>query len=306
MASLFRPTYTLPLPTNPEIVTRQHRGKPRSCVRLMEDGKPAFYPLTAKGDRYRVPAAKWYGQYADADGALQRVPLSENKTVAQQMLNDLVRKAELGKVGIVDPFEQHHRRPLAEHLNDWEADLKAKGNGAEHVALTLARARRVVDGCGFAFICDLSASAVQGLLARLRKEEKRSVQTSNHYLRAVKQFAHWLVKDRRTGDNPIAHLAGGNVKVDRRHDHRNMTPDELAKVLTAARASGKAVHGLSGEDRFHLYLTARGTGFRAAELASLTPESFDLGDAPCDVAGTPSSIVGGMNILATWPGLPGR
>ena len=103
MASLFRPTYTQPLPPNAEVVTRQHRGKPRRCVRLVEDGKPAFYPLTAKGDRYRVPAAKWYGQYADASGALQRVPLSENKTVAQQMLNELVRKAELGKVGIRDP-----------------------------------------------------------------------------------------------------------------------------------------------------------------------------------------------------------
>ena len=37
------------------------------------------------------------------------------------MLNELVRKAELAKVGISDPFEAHSKRPLVEHLTDWEA-----------------------------------------------------------------------------------------------------------------------------------------------------------------------------------------
>ncbi len=38
--------------------------------------------------------------------------------------------------------------------------------------------------------------------------------------------------------------------------------------------------GLTGPDRFYLHPTACGTGFRAAELASLGPESFDLGAEP--------------------------
>ena len=37
---------------------------------------------------------------------------------------------------------------------------------------------------------------------------------------------------------------------------------------------------MTGEDRFHLYLVAAGTGFRANALANLTPADFDLGDAP--------------------------
>jgi hypothetical protein len=176
MASLFRPTYTQPLPPNAEVVTRQHRGKARRCVRLVEDGKPSFYPLTAKGDRYRVPAAKWYGQYAGANGALQRVPLSENKTVAQQVLNDLVRKAELGKVGIIDPYEDHRKRPLAEHLGAWESDLLAGGATAKHVKQTVACARRVIDGCGFVFPGDLSPSRVQGFLAGLRERGRQAGQ----------------------------------------------------------------------------------------------------------------------------------
>jgi hypothetical protein len=34
------------------------------------------------------------------------VPLSANKTVAQQMLAACLNKTELGKVGVHDPFEQ--------------------------------------------------------------------------------------------------------------------------------------------------------------------------------------------------------
>jgi integrase len=47
-----------------------------------------------------------------------------------------------------------------------------------------------------------------------------------------------------------------------------------------ARGSGRPFRGLSGADRFHLYATACGTGFRAAALASLLPESFDLDADP--------------------------
>ena len=75
---------------------------------------------------------------------------------------------------------------------------------------------------------------------RDRLSRGASVQTANFYLQAVKQFARWLVKDRRTGDNPLAHLQGGNVKTDRRHDRRELTEEELRSLLNATRASGRA------------------------------------------------------------------
>jgi integrase len=40
------------------------------------------------------------------------------------------------------------------------------------------------------------------------------------------------------------------------------------------------VRNLTGEDRYHLYLTAFATGFRASELAALTPAHFHLADDP--------------------------
>src|SRR5262245_37592995 len=164
MASLFKRPYTKPIPPGAEIVT--HRGK--RCARFKDEGgQTVIAPLTKKGDRIRLLSGKWYGQYTDATGVVQRVPLSENKTAAQQMLSALVRRAELGKVGITDPFEVHRKRPLAEHLDDWEKSLVASGAGAKHVRYTVGCVRRILDGCRFTGMADLSASRVQEYLREL-------------------------------------------------------------------------------------------------------------------------------------------
>src|SRR5262249_54284624 len=123
-------------------------------------------------------------------------------------------------------------------------------------------------------ITDVAASRVQTFLADLRKDGT-STQTSNHYLRSIKQFTRWLVRDRRANDDPLAHLAMLNVSTDRRHDRRPLTENELALLLDTA-TKGTVVRKMSGPDRAMLYAIAAYTGLRASELASLTPASFEL------------------------------
>ena len=217
---------------------------------------------------------KYYGLVPQPNGRRKAVPLCPDKAKSQQMLNKLLANAALESVGLTDPFAEHRKRHLAGHLDDWEADLKARGCTPEHARQTAGRARKVATACKFLWIGDLSASRVQQYVADLR-EGGRSVQTCNFYLQAIKQFARWLVKDRRAGDNPLAHLSGGNVRLDRRHDRRELSREELAALLEAAR-SGPAMRGLSGPDRAMLYAVAAYTGLRASELASLEPGSFAL------------------------------
>ena len=120
-----------------------------------------------------------------------------------------------------------------------------------------------------------------------------SPQTTNQYLSHLKSFCHWLTKPgiRRMRSNPIkdADLRPVNEEVDRRHDRRELTADELRTVLDTAKNSATTFRGLTGADRFHLYATACGTGFRASALASLTPESFDLD------AGSPTVTLAARN-----------
>jgi integrase len=121
-----------------------------------------------------------------------------------------------------------------------------------------------------------TAAALQERLGR-----GAGIQTANYYLREIKSFCRWLVKDWRMGDNPLVHLQGGNVRQDRRHDRRPLPLEELHLVLQAARQSSTTFRGLDGQDRVILYSVACASGFRAEELASLCPTAFDLdGDPP--------------------------
>ena len=231
--------------------------------------------------RKRLRSGTYRGKYRDADGILRTVSLCRDREAAKQLLNDRSRNAQLERAGIVDPFEKHTRRPLTEHIAEFGQSLQDGGCVKSHWQAVVTRVKRIVRGCGFRFISDISANRVQTYLAELKRPniaEKRPAlaqQTVNHYLRAVKQFANWLVTNRRTGDDRLTHLAGGNVKLDLRRERREIAEEELAWLLNTAR-NGKPSYGLTGWQRFTLYATAMETGLRASELASLTPDHFDL------------------------------
>src|SRR5262249_54712008 len=71
-----------------------------------------------------------------------------------------------------DPYEDHLRRPLAEHLADFAAALKAKGNSPRHCDLTEGCIRAVLDGTGAAHFSDLDAGKVADWLNRLRSGKR--------------------------------------------------------------------------------------------------------------------------------------
>ena len=310
-----------------------------TTIRYILDGRRV--PKGTPGARkVKAKSRKWYGR---VPGNPRAVPLSTNKTAAGQMLAALIKKAELGKAGILDPFEEHRRRPLLDHVADFESYLTAKGSTAKHAREAGARVRRVVEGCRLTFIGDLTLSPVQEFLAALRdggpalppldpaKDWYRKAElakalgvkphsipplvarwslaargkgkarrypretaealrqrlertpgpaTVNHYVRSLRSFTHWLVRDRRIGDDPLAGLSSLNATTDVRHARRPLSPEELGRVLQAALDSPKEYRGLSGRDRHFLYLTACASGFRASELSALLPGSFALDATP--------------------------
>ncbi len=215
---------------------------------------------------------KWYVEYRDAQGIVRRVPGYTDRAATAQLAAELERQAAREQSGLVDRFVEHRKRPLAEHLGDYAKHLA--GCSPHHVATVLPRVRKVLTGCRFTFWPDLSASAVQGFLAELRAAGK-SVQTCNFYLSAVKAFCRWAVRDGRAPDNPLAHVQGGNVRTDRRHDRRALSEPELRRLLDAAR-SGPERFGMPGPLRALVYQVAVETGLRVAELRSLTWGSFEL------------------------------
>jgi Phage integrase family len=73
-------------------------------------------------------------------------------------------------------------------------------------------------------------------------------------------------------------VTGYNAKEDVRHAGRDISDAELALLIDGA-SRGPESFGMSGPDRAMAYRLVLGTGFRADEIRSLTPESFRL-DAP--------------------------
>lgn len=127
----------------------------------------------------------------------------------------------------------------------------------------------------------LPRATIEKLQDRLCRGISR--QTSNYYVGHLKSFGAFLVRHRRLEVNPFAVLQKDRKIVDRRHNRRDLTADEMQRLLTATRQSKQCYRGLSGEDRAVLYITAASTGFRASALANLTPNDFKLNAIPAIV-----------------------
>jgi integrase len=339
MARVFRHTYPAPIPAGAKII--EHDGRPHAKFKG-RDGRFVLARLCRDGQRCLVVNPHWYFSYKDVrTGKLQTQRGYTDRKATEHLACRLEKRAAQEVEGLVDPFEAQRRRPLDEHVADYRRELEARDNVPRYVDDVVSRLTVLLDGCGFRFTTDLSASCVMNWLADRRSmgrpripleagkewykaaeagailgitsrslggavrryrlaavglgKARRfpratiealqdrlcrgiSVQTSNGYLTHLKSFCRWLVKDRRMPDNPLEHLAGGNAALDRRHDRRELTGEELVRLLEAARTSPQICCDLTGQDRYVLYATACGTGFRAAGLASLTPESFALDD----------------------------
>lgn len=297
---------------------------------------------TAGAEKVSKLSSKWYGQL---DSGGKRIPLSTNRTAAQQMLADLVRDRELGRVGMSEASKADRRRPIAELLEEFAESMRNKNRVREHIEKTCAQCKAIIEGCGFERIEDLNAEAIASFLRRLREDPPRpklpkdlqeftvgqlaealggirpqkiyrilererlpatgngkarryprstvqrlqeimlrgiSISTSNGYATAIKSFSRWLAMPARPGmqprlqSDPLVGLQKLNAEVDRRHERRAIPAEELRKLLAAAGNSAELFRGLGGGDRRVLYHVAMTTGFRASELASLTPAAFDL------------------------------
>ncbi len=84
------------------------------------------------------------------------------------MLAKLSGDAQLAGVGITDPYADHRRRPLAEHVDDFGRYLSGKGDTPRHVREIVARCKAVLAGIDADAFEDLQPSAVVEFLASLR------------------------------------------------------------------------------------------------------------------------------------------
>ena len=308
MATVFKKTYTKPLPDGAELFTRKGqrfarwkdgKGKTRTAkVTVPQDGKHAGKP------RVVLEAETFTAKYRDGSGAIREVATGcRDERAARQVLADLVRRAEQVKGGILSAAEDamidHQGTPLGGHFDAFIDHLAGKGTTPEHRRTTRAYLDRVASDCRFSKLVDLERGAVEGWLAA-RAAEGMSARSRNAYRCAAVSFCKWCVATRRLVANPLAGVPKVNEKADPRRRRRALAEPELVKLLdvarrrplldamtirrgkrmgeTAAELRPETVARLErlGRERALIYKTLVLTGLRRGELGSLTVGQLQL------------------------------
>jgi integrase len=224
----------------------------------------------------------WFIGYTDATGKRRTMKGFTDKGETQRLASKLEHEVMLRKRGLIDPdmesLAEKRKKLLADQLKVFEKSLG--NNTSKHVKLTMSRVRRVIDGIQAKTVGDLSVEAVEDFLAGMAEKDDVGNRTYNHYVQAIDAFCRWLVESKRAATNPLLGLKRLNNEVDVRHRRRALNPDEIQKLVNSARDSDELIQCFDGETRSRIYILAYMTGLRRNEIASLTPESFDLAAVP--------------------------
>lgn len=250
-----------------------------------------------KSDKARGKAGKYTCTWLGADDKRKSRAGTTDKAESLKLAQRYESEARLERDGLIDPAKVARRtaaaRTPADHVDDYRRDLLASGFGGKHAAEVASVLRRLLAAAQVDSVAALAPDRIRLALGAMR-DAGRSARTCNHAIVSLKAFARWLAAADRIKEVPkgVANLATFNEREDRRRVRRAATMAEIARLLAAAEAGPTwLIHGpakspyagvpITGPERAALYRLALGTGFRAEEIRTLTPEMFQLdGDNP--------------------------
>lgn len=169
---------------------------------------------------------------------------------------------------------QHIDKKLSEHLQDFYKSLLIR-SGKKHADCEKNQLQNIFDKCGFDFITDIDSNAIDTYLGKRLKDDEISQRTFNCYLKYVKQFFTWLTNEGRTVNNPVNHLKTIE-ETKKKRNRRAIQLQDLIHLLETVRASEEIRYGMTGEERFFLYVLACQTGMRGSDLRRLKVGDFDI------------------------------
>jgi len=254
MGTVYRETYTKPLPAQAEVFTRKGERFARWTDRAGRKCFGKVLPAPDGTDRVLVEARTYTAKYRDGTGRIRKVSTGcRDRDAALIVLAELERRAERVRCGSLTAAEDaaldHQATPLAEHIAAYLRHLAGKrGKGGKptvaqkHVANVRRQLRCIIAECGFARLHDLNRDAVERWV-QAAVSTGCSARTVNAHLAAIVAFCNWCVAEGRLVVNPLTRLRKLDERADRRHERRALTEDELRRLLTVARLRPLAEYG---------------------------------------------------------------
>lgn len=238
----------------------------------------------------RISKGPWIASWYDVSGRRREASTRTTcRATAERILAQKIADVALRREGVIDADADRYsvadRRPIGQHVGAYVASLRAKCCTPGYIADREVKLMRILELAEISHLPDLTTSSVLVAVEKVRAmrngddDPGPSLRTLNKYVAAAKGFARWLRQERLTRENRAENLRGFNDVEDQRHKRRDLPDEDLRKLITVT-ATRDIEGGMSGADRSTMYLLAASTGYRRNELASLTPESFDLDSDP--------------------------
>ncbi|MHC4330669.1 MAG: hypothetical protein ACYSWW_21405 [Planctomycetota bacterium] len=167
----------------------------------------------------------------------------------------------LSELGLLPKREAEVDKPLLDYLPEFhkaifeeskDSALKKTITADTSAKTMTARVRKLIEGCEFTIWRDVSVEKVNDYIER--RPNGMSQQTAHFYAQAFRRFGRWMFEQGYIDRPPKIR------KVDEARNYgRCFELDEFRALLEAAR-TGPERYGLSGSQRYLLYLLACETG----------------------------------------------
>ncbi len=240
--------------------------------------------------RRRVPAftdkrvSEKLGEKLDAlVGAVRAGDLSEHREWIDGLPDDLCSK--LADWGLLPGVMRSLAAPLTKHVEDYRTFMLARNASDAHTDLRRARVIDLFKGCSFRGWRDIQAAKIEQWLADERRAGRLKMQTSNHYVTAVRAFCTWMVDQERAASSPVSRLA--KVTVTDQQGFGVFTVEQVEQLLRHCQQatdvwgyrqrkprSGKlradSTRFSTGPQRAFVYRLAAETAMRANTIRGLT------------------------------------
>lgn len=153
----------------------------------------------------------------------------DRKTAAYWVASEQ-NKLRRGEVGYIAPM---HNAKVAPLMEEFTANLEAKGRDAMYCYTTLKRLQRLMGDCGWVTLGNITAASLVQWQKGEHKWRKRTIgnRTKNQYVEAAKEFGDWLIKPAgKLSVNPLADVDLLSAQLNQ-HYRRAATVDELDNLL---------------------------------------------------------------------------
>jgi len=183
-----------------------------------------------------VKARTYTGRYRLEDdfGRPTEVALRvTDKRVAENKLREIVEAAERERAGIGLPKKlvEAAAKRMRAHLDDFIADLKAKGRTKVYIYDVNYRIGTLIEECGWEYPKDVTGDSY----IRWRTcDHEKSAKTLNDYFGAIRNLLRWMQSRGRIASNPLAGIELVDGRGKEKINRRPLTEAEFRRLWTVA------------------------------------------------------------------------